>query len=186
MLANALPYTPPGVHLAVVDPGVGIAAARGRGPRRRRRARPGRARQRPARRRRRSALGGAVEAVDVSLSGFRLEPVSATFHGRDVFAPVSAHLAVGRDARRRGRADRPGDARSRCEVSRAEIARAAGSSRTSLYVDRLRQRRPRPRAPSGCRRRALRLGRAVRVETAQAGLDAVYSRDLRRRRRRRA
>ena len=40
-------------------------------------------------------LGGAVEAVDVSLSAFRLEPISATFHGRDVFAPVAAHLARG-------------------------------------------------------------------------------------------
>ena len=40
-------------------------------------------------------LGGAVEAVDVSLSAFRLEPISATFHGRDVFAPVAARLALG-------------------------------------------------------------------------------------------
>ena len=34
-------------------------------------------------------------AVDVSRSPHRLEPVSATFHGRDVFAPVAAHLAAG-------------------------------------------------------------------------------------------
>jgi len=40
-------------------------------------------------------LGGAREAVDISLSPFRLEPVSATFHGRDVFAPVAARLAAG-------------------------------------------------------------------------------------------
>jgi S-adenosyl-L-methionine hydrolase (adenosine-forming) len=39
--------------------------------------------------------GGVVEAVDISLSTLRLEPVSATFHGRDVFAPVAAHLASG-------------------------------------------------------------------------------------------
>jgi S-adenosylmethionine hydrolase len=39
--------------------------------------------------------GGAVEAVDISRSHHRLEPVSATFHGRDVFAPVAAALAAG-------------------------------------------------------------------------------------------
>jgi S-adenosylmethionine hydrolase len=39
--------------------------------------------------------GGVVEAADVSRSPFRLEPVSATFHGRDVFAPVGARLAAG-------------------------------------------------------------------------------------------
>ena len=36
------------------------------------------------------ASGGVVEAVDISRSPFRLEPVSATFHGRDMFAPVAA------------------------------------------------------------------------------------------------
>ena len=40
-------------------------------------------------------LGGAADAVDVSRRRFRLEPVSATFHGRDLFAPVAAHLALG-------------------------------------------------------------------------------------------
>jgi S-adenosyl-L-methionine hydrolase (adenosine-forming) len=33
--------------------------------------------------------------VDVTRSPLRLEPVSATFHGRDIFAPVAAHLAAG-------------------------------------------------------------------------------------------
>jgi S-adenosyl-L-methionine hydrolase (adenosine-forming) len=33
--------------------------------------------------------------VEISRSPFRLEPVSATFHGRDLFAPVAAHLALG-------------------------------------------------------------------------------------------
>jgi S-adenosylmethionine hydrolase len=39
--------------------------------------------------------GGVVEAVDIAKSPFRLEPVSATFHGRDIFAPVAARLADG-------------------------------------------------------------------------------------------
>ena len=41
------------------------------------------------------SFGGPAEVVDISLSPFRLEPVSASFHGRDVFAPVAAHLASG-------------------------------------------------------------------------------------------
>ena len=40
-------------------------------------------------------FGGVVEAVEISASPWRLEPVSATFHGRDVFAPVAARLAGG-------------------------------------------------------------------------------------------
>ena len=39
--------------------------------------------------------GGIDLAVDVTRSPHRLEPVSATFHGRDIFAPVAAHLARG-------------------------------------------------------------------------------------------
>jgi S-adenosylmethionine hydrolase len=84
---------PTGVHLAVVDPGVGgdrkpialragderlyvgpdnglllIAADR---------------------------LGGVEEAVELTNETFMLSPVSHTFHGRDIFAPAAAHLAVG-------------------------------------------------------------------------------------------
>ena len=39
--------------------------------------------------------GGIDLAMDVTRSPHRLEPVSATFHGRDIFAPVAAHLARG-------------------------------------------------------------------------------------------
>ena len=93
VLANALPSCPPGVHLAVVDPGVGsprravaVAAAEGRfliGP------------DNGLLSRALDRLGGALDAVELSRSPFRLEPVSATFHGRDLFAPVAAHLSLG-------------------------------------------------------------------------------------------
>ncbi len=33
--------------------------------------------------------------MQIGRSPLRLEPVSASFHGRDVFAPVAAHLAAG-------------------------------------------------------------------------------------------
>jgi len=92
-LANALPSCPPGVHLAVVDPGVGsdrravaVEADEGRflvGP------------DNGLLSRALDRLGGARAAVELSRSPFRLEPVSATFHGRDLFAPVAAHLSLG-------------------------------------------------------------------------------------------
>ncbi len=40
-------------------------------------------------------LGGVVELVDVGASPVRLRPTSSTFHGRDIFAPVAAHIARG-------------------------------------------------------------------------------------------
>ena len=93
VLRNTLPYMPAGVHVAIVDPQVGterralaLRCADGRmlvGPD--------------------NGLlslaweqaGGVDLAVDVSRSPHRLEPVSATFHGRDVFSPVAGHLAAG-------------------------------------------------------------------------------------------
>ena len=40
-------------------------------------------------------LGGVARAVRISAPEVLLEPVSATFHGRDIFAPAAAHLAAG-------------------------------------------------------------------------------------------
>jgi S-adenosyl-L-methionine hydrolase (adenosine-forming) len=94
-LANALPFCPPGVHLAVVDPGVGTdrraVAVRTSDAEDRFLVGPDNGLLGPAIER----LGGAREAVDLAGSPFRLEPVSATFHGRDLLAPVAAHLALG-------------------------------------------------------------------------------------------
>jgi S-adenosyl-L-methionine hydrolase (adenosine-forming) len=93
-LRRALPYFPVGVHLAVVDPEVG-------GERRAvavRTAEDGRILVGPDNGVLALAIerfGGAVEAIDVARSRHRLEPTSATFHGRDLFAPVTAHLAAG-------------------------------------------------------------------------------------------
>jgi S-adenosylmethionine hydrolase len=93
VLRNTLPYMPVGVHLAVVDPQVGTerrAVAL--------RTRDGRVLVGPDN----GVLslawercGGVELAVDVTRSPHRLEPVSATFHGRDIFAPVAAQLARG-------------------------------------------------------------------------------------------
>jgi len=96
VLAQTVPWLPPAVHLAVVDPGVGTA-------RRAVAVRAGSAEQESflvgpdngllswAW----TALGGARAAVALESPAHRLPVVSATFHGRDVFAPAAAHLASG-------------------------------------------------------------------------------------------
>ena len=43
------------------------------------------------------ALGGIVRAVNLTDPRYHRQPVSNTFHGRDVFSPVAAHLAAGAD-----------------------------------------------------------------------------------------
>ena len=94
ILRRALPFFPPGVHLAVVDPQVGSerrAIALRTADEDRLLVGPDNGLLALAARR----FGGAVEAVDIGLSQLRLEPASATFHGRDIFAPVAAHLAGG-------------------------------------------------------------------------------------------
>lgn len=48
-----------------------------------------------------------VKVYELTNSKWFLENVSATFHGRDIFAPVAAHLASGRQARELGRAIEP-------------------------------------------------------------------------------
>ena len=42
------------------------------------------------------------EAFEISNPAYRLEPVSDTFHGRDIFTPAGAHLASGLDPKRLG------------------------------------------------------------------------------------
>ena len=94
MLARALPYAPPGVHLAVVDPEVGArrrAVALRTALDDRLLVGPDNGLLLPAAER----FGWVTEAVEISTSPWRLEPVSATFHGRDLFAPVAARLAAG-------------------------------------------------------------------------------------------
>jgi len=92
LLAEAAPYFPAGtIHLAVVDPGVGTERACTA-----------------------AKLGDQyfvapdngllglvmrrlpwIEAVRLDRPGFRRSVVSNTFHGRDIMAPVAAHLSLG-------------------------------------------------------------------------------------------
>ena len=92
-LAEAVPHAPEdAVYLAVVDPGVGTerrgvalraAGALLVGP------------DNGVLGLAAGALGGATEAVALDTTKVATGPVSATFHGRDVFAPAAARLAAG-------------------------------------------------------------------------------------------
>ena len=93
VLRNSLPYLPAGVHVAIVDPQVGTE-------RRGLALRTGEERVLVGPDNGLLSLawessGGVVEAVDITRSRHRLEPVSSTVHGRDIVAPVAAHLAAG-------------------------------------------------------------------------------------------
>ncbi|MEX2011252.1 MAG: SAM-dependent chlorinase/fluorinase [Chloroflexota bacterium] len=93
LLWCALPYLPVGAHVAVVDPGVGTArrpiairVARGDhlvGP------------DNGLVLMAADKLGGVTAAVELREAAYRLPVVSTSFHGRDVFAPAAAHLALG-------------------------------------------------------------------------------------------
>ena len=94
LLWSSLPYQPVGVHLAVVDPGVGterrgIALQVARGDRL---VGPDNGLLMPSAER----LGGIVAAHSLENRAlWRDAAASNTFHGRDIFAPVTAHLAAG-------------------------------------------------------------------------------------------
>jgi S-adenosylmethionine hydrolase len=164
ILSEALPYVPAGVHLAVVDPDVGaerravalrladdrllvgpdngllwLAAQAG---------------------------GGVVEAVDIARSRFRLEPVSATFHGRDIFAPVAARLAGGAPLAEAGDPLDPGEL---VTIELARPRREGGALVASVrHVDRFGNLQlgagHEDLADSG-----LKLGRAASIEPAAGG-----------------
>jgi S-adenosylmethionine hydrolase len=92
-LVFALPHMPVGTHVAVVDPGVGterlpiaLRAARGDvliGP------------DNGLLVAAAQALGGITEARAIENRDLMLQVISSSFHGRDIFSPVAAHLANG-------------------------------------------------------------------------------------------
>jgi S-adenosylmethionine hydrolase len=92
-LVFALPHMPVGVHVAVVDPGVGtdrkpVALKVGRGDIL---IGPDNGLLIEAA----ELLGGIVEARVLENRALWLPVVSSSFHGRDIFAPTAAHLALG-------------------------------------------------------------------------------------------
>jgi S-adenosylmethionine hydrolase len=131
VLLNTTPYMPVGVHLAVVDPGVGgdrraVAIRTNDG---------------------RTFVGpdngllvlaaehfGIAAAHELAEPKYRLPEVSHTFHARDVFAPAAAHLAAGVPIEKLGPPLEPGEL-VRVAVPDPELGRTQISA-TVLVVDR--------------------------------------------------
>lgn len=95
LLWSALPWMPVGVAVGVVDPGVGtsrrpIGLLTGRGDVL---IGPDNGLLLPAA----GALGGLKEARTLENGEWMLAKVSSTFHGRDIFSPMGAHVAIGGD-----------------------------------------------------------------------------------------
>jgi len=133
VLRNTLPYLPDrAVHLAVVDPGVG-------GPRRAVALHSGGDRLFVGPDNGLLTLaadrdGGVVAAHELTNEELWLAPLSATFHGRDIFAPVAARLADGLALDVAGRAIDP-DGLTRLELPEPRRHRD-GLTTTALLVDR--------------------------------------------------
>jgi S-adenosylmethionine hydrolase len=92
VLSNTIAFMPVGIHLAIVDPGVG-------GPRRPLALRdregrvfvgPDNGLLMPA-----ASRAGIEAAHELANPDYALESISRTFHGRDLFAPAAAYLATG-------------------------------------------------------------------------------------------
>jgi S-adenosyl-L-methionine hydrolase (adenosine-forming) len=132
ILANTTPYMPEGVHLAVVDPGVGssrrpLALRSGDG---RLFVGPDNGLLVPAAER----LGGIEAAHELANPDYALDTVSRTFHGRDLFSPAAAHLVSGVALEELG-PPLAVDALARLDIPAPDI----GENRiraTVLYIDR--------------------------------------------------
>ena len=132
VLANTVPYMPEGVHLAVIDPGVGTAR-RGlalRGGDGRLYVGPDNGLLVPAA----EKLGGLEAVWELTNTAYMLEPVSRTFHGRDVFAPAAAHLAQGLSPSEFGDQLDPSTL-VRLELPEPEVGETAIRA-TVVYIDR--------------------------------------------------
>jgi S-adenosylmethionine hydrolase len=92
VLASTLPYMPVGVHLAVVDPGVGSSrrALALQDEEGRLFVGPDNGLLIPA-----ADRAGIAAAHELANPEYALETISRTFHGRDLFAPAAAHLSLG-------------------------------------------------------------------------------------------
>jgi S-adenosylmethionine hydrolase len=131
-LASTTPYMPEGVHLAVVDPGVGgarrpLALRSGDG---RLFVGPDNGLLVPAA----EQQGGIEAAHELANPSYALESVSRTFHGRDLFAPAAAYLATGVAIDELG-PPLAVDALARLEIPKPEIGENRIRS-TVLYIDR--------------------------------------------------
>jgi hypothetical protein len=130
VLANTLKYMPVGVHLAVIDPGVGSArrSLALRDQEGRLFVGPDNGLLIPA-----AERAGIAVAHELANPEYALESISRTFHGRDLFAPAAAHLARGVSIEELGPPIDPG-ALVRLDLPQPEVGPNKIAA-TVLYVD---------------------------------------------------
>jgi hypothetical protein len=130
VLANTLKYMPVGVHLAVIDPGVGSArrSLALRDEDGRLFVGPDNGLLIPA-----AERAGIAVAHELANPEYALESISRTFHGRDLFAPAAAHLARGVSIEELGPPIDPG-ALVRLDLPQPEVGPNKIAA-TVLYVD---------------------------------------------------
>ena len=170
ILARALPFTPAGVHLAVVDPEVGArrrAVALRTAEEDRLLVGPDNGLLLAAAER----FGGVYEAVEISASPWRLEPMSATFHGRDLFAPVAARLAAGAPLAEAGQ---PLDPDQLVALARSEPRTEQDGTLVAHAV--LTDGYGNVQLDAGHAGTGLRLGHAARIDLGDRVVDVPFAR----------
>jgi S-adenosylmethionine hydrolase len=95
VLASTLPYLPVGIHIVIIDPGVGssrksviVRVGRGDimiGP------------DNGVLALAAERMDGVDRAIEITNAEFLPETICPTFHGRDIFSPVAAHISLGRE-----------------------------------------------------------------------------------------
>ena len=168
ILEHATGYMPEDtVYLAVVDPGVGtqrrgLALETSEGTFL---VGPDNGLMAPAA----EAMGGVVDAVSLTNREYQILPVSNTFHGRDIFAPAAAYLAVGLDLAKLGE---PVDPKSltRVGLPGAEEQDDGSIAATVLSVDRYGNARLSVRQDEA----SFGFGTILEVEAGEGGMAVRY------------
>jgi S-adenosylmethionine hydrolase len=168
ILEHATHYMPEDtVYLAVVDPGVGterraLALQTPDGPSL---VGPDNGLLMPAA----ESLGGIVDAVSLTNADYHIQPVSNTFHGRDIFAPAAAHLAAGLNLSSLGETVDPASL-VRVELPGVERESESTMAATIISVDRYGN----ARLSAVAEEAGFGFGAQLRVEAGEGGEMLVY------------
>ena len=115
------------------------------------------------------SLGGISEAVTLTDERFHLHPISNTFHGRDIFAPVAAHLVAGVGIRELGEAVDPASL-SRLGPGSSPPDRGGGLTTRILSLDHFGN----ARLSSTTEQAGLEYGDALKVDAGDGDMSVRY------------
>src|SRR5215207_8979401 len=110
------------------------------------------------------SLGGIAHVVSLTNADYHVQPVSSTFHGRDIFAPVAAHLAAGLDIRHLGE---PVESASLADVEPMGVKKEGANiiTATIIGVDRYGNARLSMTEEEA----GLEVGMQLKIEAAEGG-----------------